>query len=92
MDAGRFMAVVEQQVLTSNPTLFERVIDKEVFERVYKGVRQGLGEGFKVERLVGPEAGVAEIELQAKIREISRKMMKQLNFAEDDENPLEERK
>jgi hypothetical protein len=70
MDAGRFMGVVEQQVLTNNPTLFERVIDKEIFEKVYKGVRQGLPD-FDVSRLVGPEAGVAENDLQNRIREIS---------------------
>jgi len=90
MDAGRFMGVVEQQVLTSNPTLFERVVDKEIFDRVYKGVRQSLD--FKVDRLIGPDAAAAEADLQARIRDISRTLMKQLNFAEDDETGLEERK
>jgi hypothetical protein len=29
-------------VATNNPTLLERVIDKDVFEKVYKGVRTQL--------------------------------------------------
>jgi hypothetical protein len=33
------MTVIEQQVQTNNPTLLERVIDKDIFEKVFKGVR-----------------------------------------------------
>jgi hypothetical protein len=36
------MQVIEQQVQSNNATLFERIIDKEIFDRVYKGVRQQL--------------------------------------------------
>ncbi len=38
----KMISIIDQQVMTNNPTLFERVIDKEVFEKVFKGVRQKL--------------------------------------------------
>lgn len=76
---------------TNNPTLLERVIDKEIFEKVYKGVRTQLVGGaspFEVKRLVA-EGEVAELELQGKIRDIARQLMKQMRFTEDDEDDEE---
>ena len=73
---------------TNNPTLLERVIDKEVFEKVYKGVRTQLS-AFEVRRLAG-EGEVAELELQGRIREVARQMMKQMRFTEEDDEGEEE--
>ena len=39
MDPMRLMTVIDQQVQSDNVSLFERVIDKEIFEKVFKGVR-----------------------------------------------------
>jgi hypothetical protein len=75
-------------VATNNPTLLERVIDKEVFEKVYKGVRTQLS-AFEVRRLAG-EGEVAELELQGRIREVARQMMKQMRFTEEDDEGEEE--
>ena len=88
MDPTRLMSVIEQQVATNNPTLLERVIDKEVFEKVYKGVRTQLS-AFEVRRLAG-EGEVAELELQGRIREVARQMMKQMRFTEEDDEGEEE--
>jgi hypothetical protein len=92
MDPTRLMSVIEQQVATNNPTLLERVIDKDIFEKVYKGVRGQLvggAQGLEVRRLVG-EGEVAEVELQGRIREVARQMMKQMRFTEDDHEDDEE--
>ena len=76
---------------TNNPTLLERVIDKDIFEKVFKGVRTQLVGGaspFEVKRLAA-EGEVAELELQGKIREVARQLMKQMRFTEDDEDDEE---
>jgi hypothetical protein len=78
-------------VATNNPTLLERVIDKDIFEKVFKGVRTQLVGGaspFEVKRLAA-EGEVAELELQGKIREVARQLMKQMRFTEDDEDDEE---
>jgi hypothetical protein len=78
-------------VATNNPTLLERVIDKDIFEKVFKGVRAQLAGGaspFEVKRLAA-EGEVAELELQGKIREVARQLMKQMRFTEDDEDDEE---
>jgi hypothetical protein len=69
------MSVIEQQVNTNNPTLLERVIDKDVFEKVYKGVRTQLVGTYDVSLLAKP-GDEAELDLQAKIRDLSRKLMR----------------
>ena len=92
MDPTRLMSVIEQQVATNNPTLLERVIDKDIFEKVYKGVRGQLvggAQGFEVRRLVG-EGEAAEVELQGRIREVARQMMKQMRFTEEDDEEDDE--
>ena len=76
---------------TNNPTLLERVIDKDIFEKVFKGVRTQLAGGpspFEVKRLAA-EGEVAELELQGKIREVARQLMKQMRFTEEDEDDEE---
>lgn len=89
MDPARLMAVIEQQVQSNNATLLERVLDKEIFERVFKGVRQQFIPGkegqlaFDVSKLVGLQSGQGECELQDRIREISRDLMRQMQFADD---------
>ena len=90
MDPTRLMSVIEQQVATNNPTLLERVLDKEVFEKVYKGVRTQLGGAFEVRRLAAGEGEVAEVELQGRIREVARQMMRQMRFTEEDDEGEEE--
>lgn len=42
MDPMRLMSVIDQQVESNNGSLFERVIDKEIFDKVFKGVRTAL--------------------------------------------------
>ncbi len=42
MDPMRLMSVIDQQVESNNVSLFERVIDKEIFDKVFKGVRTAL--------------------------------------------------
>ena len=77
---------------TNNPTLLERVIDKDIFEKVYKGVRTQLVGGaspFEVKRLAA-EGELAELELQGKIREMARQLMRQMRFTEDDLDDGEE--
>jgi hypothetical protein len=39
MDPFRLMSVIDQQVESSNASLFERVIDKDIFDKVFRGVR-----------------------------------------------------
>ena len=87
MDPARLMQVIEQGVQSNNNTLFERVIDKEIFEKVFKGVRNQLfkelphEDGVDMKKVI--ENGQKEIELQGKIREIGRKLMKEMRLSEE---------
>ena len=64
---------------TSNATLFERVVDKDMFEKVFKGVRTSL---FAMPESFQKFAeGGAPDELQAKIRSEARDMMRKMRLA-----------
>ena len=65
--------------------LFERVIDKEIYDKVFAGcMKEIVGkQGFREEFARAYENGQESIEM--KVRDISKDLMKKLYLAEDDE-------
>ena len=81
MDPMRLMSVIDQQVESNNVSLFERVIDKEIFDKVFKGVRTALipqpaNLQFDVSKLIGNSKEQSETELSDRIRDLSQNILK----------------
>ena len=90
MDPMRLMSVIDQQVESNNVSLFERVIDKEIFDKVFKGVRTALipqpaNLQFDVSKLLGSSKEQSETELSERIRDLSQNILKQMNLIADED-------
>ncbi|CDW75302.1 dna repair exonuclease [Stylonychia lemnae] len=83
IDANKFMQILDKAQLSDNSTVVEKMIDREIFEKVLAGVKKKVNENILSNLMNFKD--IYDNGLESKLKEISHNVMKEQNIIDEEE-------